>query len=121
MGGVTLRVVRDGVIKFNAEGPAGLIDRKAPGQPSRLEAVHRAALAAALERGPDPAVHGAVRWRITDLCRWVWREFAIVISRQTLSRELRTMGYRKLSARPRHHAQVAGAIAPGRHAVLLLD
>jgi hypothetical protein len=29
---------------------------------------------------------------------------------QTLSRELRKMGYRKLSARPRHHAQAGGAI-----------
>jgi hypothetical protein len=29
---------------------------------------------------------------------------------QTLSRELRAMGYRKLSARPRHHAQTEGAI-----------
>ena len=32
------------------------------------------------------------------------------MSKQTLSRELRAMGYRKLSARPRHHAQAAGAI-----------
>jgi hypothetical protein len=32
------------------------------------------------------------------------------VSKQTLSRELRAMGYRKLSARPRHHAQKAGAI-----------
>ena len=31
-------------------------------------------------------------------------------AKQTLSRELRAMGYRKLSARPRHHAQAAGAI-----------
>jgi hypothetical protein len=30
--------------------------------------------------------------------------------KQTLSRELRAMGYRKLSARPRHHAQAEGAI-----------
>jgi len=29
---------------------------------------------------------------------------------QTLSRELRAMGYRKLSVRPRHHAQAEGAI-----------
>jgi transposase len=33
-----------------------------------------------------------------------------VISKQTLSRELRAMSYRKLSARPRHHAQAAGAL-----------
>jgi Winged helix-turn helix len=32
------------------------------------------------------------------------------VSKQTLSRELRAMGYRKLSARPRHHAQPEGAI-----------
>ena len=32
---------------FNTSGPDGLIDRKAPGQPSRLNATHRAALAAA--------------------------------------------------------------------------
>jgi Winged helix-turn helix len=32
------------------------------------------------------------------------------IAKQTLSRELRAMGYRKLSARPRHHAQAQGAI-----------
>jgi hypothetical protein len=51
-----------------------------------------------------------VRWRLIDLAQWVWDEFAISVSKQTLSRELRAMGYRKLSARPRHHAQDADAI-----------
>jgi hypothetical protein len=51
-----------------------------------------------------------VRWRIVDLCQWIFEEFRVVVSRQTLSRELRAMGYRKLSARPPHHAQAAGAI-----------
>ena len=37
-------------------------------------------------------------------------QFRITIAKQTLSRELRAMGYRKLSARPRHHAQAEGAI-----------
>ena len=31
IGGVTLQIVRDWVIKFNAHGPEGLIDRKPPG------------------------------------------------------------------------------------------
>jgi putative transposase len=110
VGGVTLQVVRDWVLRFNAEGPEGLIDRKAPGQPSRLKDEHRAALAEMIENGPFPAVHGVVRWRIIDLCQWVWDEFEIIVSQQTLSRELRTMGYRKLSARPRHHAQARGAV-----------
>ena len=48
---------------------------------------------------------GVVRWRLVDLIAWVWEEFRITISKQTLSRELRAMNYRKLSARPRHHAR----------------
>ena len=110
IGGVTLQIVRDWVVKFNAGGPDGLIDRKAPGQPSRLNDAHRMALAAAIESGPMPAIHGVVRWRLIDLCQWLWEEFRVQIAKQTLSRELRAMGYRKLSARPRHHAQAEGAI-----------
>jgi len=110
IGDVTLQIVRDWVVKFNTHGPDGLIDRKSPGQPSRLNGVHRAALAAMIERGPIPAIHGVVRWRVVDLCQWVFEEFRVTVAKQTLSRELRAMGYRKLSARPRHHAQAEGAI-----------
>jgi len=110
IGGVTLQIVRDWVIKFNALGPDGLIDRKPPGQPSRLDDTHRAALAVIIESGPTPAIHGVVRWRIVDLCHWLYQEFRVTVAKQTLSRELRAMGYRKLSARPRHHAQDADAI-----------
>jgi transposase len=105
IGGVTLQIVRDWVVKFNAHGPEGLIDRKPPGQPAKLNALHRTALMARLDEGPIPAVHGMVRWRLVDLIAWVWEEFRITISKQTLSRELRAMNYRKLSARPRHHAR----------------
>ena len=37
IGGVTRQIVRDWVMKFNAHGPVGLIDRKRPGQPSRMK------------------------------------------------------------------------------------
>ena len=110
IGGVTLQIIRDWVVKFNELGPDGLIDRKQPGQPSRLNETHRKALAAIVESGPVPAIHGVVRWRIVDLCQWLFEEFRVVVSKQTLSRELRALGYRKLSARPKHHAQTEGAI-----------
>src|ERR1700744_456820 len=110
IGGVSLQIIRDWVLKLNAYGPEGLIDRKAPGQPSLLRERHRTALAAVLDRGPIPAVHGVVRWRIIDLCQWLWDEFHLSVAKQTLGRELRAMGYRKLSARPRHHAQAEGAV-----------
>lgn len=110
IGGVTLQIIRDWVLRFNAFGPDGLVDRKAPGQPSRLNADHRAALARIVEEGPTPAIHGVVRWRIVDLCQWLFETFRLSVSETTVSRELRKMGYRKLSARPRHHAQREGAI-----------
>ena len=110
VGGVTLQIIRDWVVKFNADGPAGLIDRKAPGPPSRLNTTHRAALVETIERGPIAAVDGVVRWRIIDLMQWLWDEFAVSVSKPTLSRELRELGYRKLSARPKHHAQDPAAI-----------
>ena len=65
-----------------------------------------------IDSGPIPAVHGVVRWRIIDLCQWLWEEFEVSVSKQTLGRELRAMGYRKLSASPRHrpHPQADGAV-----------
>ena len=105
VGDVGLQSVRDWVLRFNAEGPAGLIDRKAPGKPPLLNAEHRAALAATVEEGPKPYLDGVVRWRLVDLVQWLWERFGLSVSRQTLGRELRAMGYAKLSARPRHYAQ----------------
>src|SRR5438309_7843094 len=56
IGGVTLQVIRDWVLRFNARGPEGLVNGKAPGQPSRLTAADRVALAAIVESGPIPAI-----------------------------------------------------------------
>ena len=111
IGGVGLQTVRDWVLAFNAKGPAGLVDGKAPGNSPLLNDQRRQALREIVESGPIPAVHGVVRWRLIDLAQWVFEEFRLSISKQTLSRELRALGFRKLSARPRHHAQDAEAMA----------
>ncbi len=58
IGGVTLQIVRDWVRRFNALGPEGLVDRKAPGQPSLLNDEQRAALLRIVDEGPTPAIHG---------------------------------------------------------------
>ncbi len=89
------------MVRFDAEGPDGLRDRKAVGRTPLLSDEHRQALAAQIDRGPIPAVHGVVRWRLCDLGQWLWEEFRVSVSMQTLSRELRAIGYRKLSAAAR--------------------
>src|SRR4051794_31508097 len=99
VGGVGLQTIRDWVVRFNARGPDGLIDGKAPGNTCKLNDRQRQALVNIVERGPMPAIHGVVRWRLKDLAMWIWEEFRISLSETTLSRELRSLGYRKLSAR----------------------
>ena len=110
VGGVTLQIVRDWVLRFNAEGPDGLVSRKAPGKTPILNVEQRCALAETVVAGPIPASHGVVRWRLIDLAQWIWDEFGLSITKQTLSREMRALGFRKLSARPRHHGQKEDAI-----------
>jgi transposase len=107
---VTLQIIRDWVVKFNDLGPDGLIDRKAPGPSPKLKPEQWQRLAELIDAGPVPAVDGVVRWRLVDLAQWVFEEFRVTISVQCLNVNLRRIGYRKLSARPRHHAQDKDAI-----------
>jgi transposase len=76
-----------------------------------LNADQREVLRALVEQGPTPAAHGVVRWRLRDLAQILCEDHGVSVSEQTLSRVLRAMGYRKLSARPRHHAQAPEAAA----------
>ena len=105
IGGVGLQVVRDWVLRFNAEGPDGLLDRKAPGQRRKLDEGQRRALCELVEQGPIAAIHGVVRWRLIDLAQWLWDEYRISVDQSTVSRELKALGFVKMTARPRHQAQ----------------
>ena len=63
LGGMDRQTLRDWVIRFNQQGPEGLINKSAPGAPSKLSKKHRAFLARLVEEGPISAIHGVVRWR----------------------------------------------------------
>ena len=76
-----------------------------------MNAEQRAALAAIVESGPDPAIHGVVRWRRCDLAAGIKDQFGVSLAETTVGQELRRMGYAKLSARPRHYAQDEAALA----------
>ena len=69
IGSVGLQTVRDWVLRFNAAGPDGVVDGKAPGQTPKLNKARRRALVRIVESGPIPAVHGVVRWRLIDLAQ----------------------------------------------------
>mgnify|MGYP003638298915 FL=1 len=77
LGCVTLQIVRDWVMRFNASGPDALINGKAAGKPSLLNDDQRLALAQAIERGPTPFLDGVVRWRLCDLAQLLWEQFRV--------------------------------------------
>jgi transposase len=110
LGGVGLQIVRDWVMRLNADGPDGLVDRKTPGPPSKLNQDQREALARIVEAGPIPAIHGVVRWRRKDLALWIYEEYGVSLEESSVGRELRALGFVKISARPRHHGQNEFAI-----------
>ena len=61
------QALRDAVVRFNAEGLAGLRDRPRSGRKPRLTPEQGAELAAVVDQGPDPERDGVVRWRRIDL------------------------------------------------------
>ncbi len=94
-----------------SEGRMASSTASRPGIPRNSMTSKGATLVAMVEAGPTPAVHGVVRWRLIDLAQWVFDEYRISVTKQILSRELRALGYRKLTARPHRHAHDEAAVA----------
>ena len=110
IGGMDRQTLRDWVIRFNEQGPDGLINIPSPGVPPKLGKKHRAFLARLVEEGPIPAVHGVVRWRACDLIMRLHEEFGISVSDDTIYRALKDLGFSHVSARPRAYKQDPDAI-----------
>src|SRR5215813_2664891 len=111
IGGMDRQTLRDWVIRFNDQGPDGLINIASPGVPPKLDATHRAFLARIAEEGPIPAVHGVVRWRACDLIMRLHEEFGISVSDDTIYRALKDLGFSHAAAltraqQPREHMAV---------------
>jgi transposase len=97
--------LRDWVRRFNEAGPEGLIDRKPAGAARRLSAEQEAELAALIEAGPDIERDGVVRWRCIDLQQLILSRWNIAYHERTIGKLLRRLGFRHISARPRHLGQ----------------
>jgi transposase len=100
--GMDRQTLRDWVHHYNAEGIAGLRERRTSGHKSPLGTAEKQALAALVEAGPDPAVHKVVRWRRVDLQKELKARFGIEVHERTVGKYLASLGYRRLSVRPQH-------------------
>ena len=91
--GLSDRTVRDTIRRFNDQGVASLLRRKAPGQKRRCDAMARAQLVELLHRPPTDFGIESRLWTAVDLAR-VAQEQGIVasISADTVRREIRRAG-----------------------------
>ena len=105
IGGMDRQTLRDWVIRFNEQGPDGLINVPSPGAPGKLNDEHKAFLARIVEEGPIPAVHGVVRWRACDLIMRLYEEFGLSVSDDTIYRALKDLGFSHVSAQPHAYKQ----------------
>jgi transposase len=110
IGGMDRQTLRDWVIRFNEQGPDGLINKVSPGAPGKVTNEHKAFLARLVEDGPIPALDGVVRWRACDLIMRLHQEFGISVSDDTVYRSLKGLGFSHVSARPRAYKQNAEAM-----------
>jgi len=104
------QTLRDWVIRFNQQGPDGLINKLSPGAPGKLTDEHKAFLVRLVEDGPIPAIDGVVRWRACDLIMRLHEEFGIAVSDDTVYRALKELGFSHVSARPKAYKQNAEAM-----------
>jgi len=110
IGAMDRQTLRDWVHRFNATGPEGLIDRKPAGAARRLTPAQEAELTALIEASPDIERDGVGRWRCIDLQHVIMTRWNIAYHERTIGKLLRRLGFRHISARPRHLGQDPVAI-----------
>src|SRR5690242_21923450 len=91
--GMDRQTLGDWVHRYNAEGLAGLRDRRRPGPRPRLTPEQEAELATAVERGPDPERDGVVRWRRVDLKALIETRFTVRLHERSVGKVLRRLGF----------------------------
>ncbi len=66
-------------------------------------------MARLVREGPSVSEHGVVRWRRIDLSRVIKTRFGVRLAERSVGALLRRLGFRRLSARPRHPGHDAAA------------
>jgi transposase len=94
--------LRDAVVRFNAEGLAGLRNRPRPGRPGKLSTMRQEELRAWVLAGPDPEVDGISSYRLLDIAAHIQERWAVSYTLSALSRLLHRMGLSWQTTRPVH-------------------
>src|SRR6185437_2995380 len=102
LAGMERQALRDAVVRYNAEGLAGLHDRPRPGPRPRLSDDQLAQLRQLVLDGPDVEATGLSAWTLAELCREVKKRWGVAYHEGHMSKLMRKLGLSRQKARPSH-------------------
>jgi transposase len=109
LAGMERQALRDAVLRYNAEGLAGLHSRRGPGRRPRLDEEQRAALRQLVLDGPAVEATGLSAWTLPELCREVEERWGVSYHPPHMGRLMRRLGLSRQKARPSHPKADAAA------------
>ena len=109
LAGMERQALRDAVVRYNAEGLAGLHDRARPGRPARLDGAQKAALKQVVLDGPDVEATGLSAWTLAELCQEVEKRWGVSYHPSHMGKLMHQLGLSWQKARPSHPKADAAA------------
>src|SRR5690349_3747633 len=109
LAGMERQALRDAVVRYNAEGLAGLYSRRSPGPRLRLDEAQRGVLRQLVLDGPDNEATGLSAWTLPELCREVETRWGVSYHPSHMGKLMRRLGLSRQKARPSHQKADAAA------------
>jgi transposase len=109
LNGMDRQTLRDWVLRYNAQGVAGLRSRCSPGRPSALNQAQMEELRTMVLEGPDPERNKVIRWRCADLQAEIASRWSVSVTERTVGKMLRRLRMNRLQPRPFHPKKDAAA------------
>jgi transposase len=102
LAGMERQALRDAVVRYNAEGLAGLHDRPRLGPKPRLNEGQLEQLRQVVLNGPDIETTGLSAWTLAELCREIEGRWGVHYHEGHMSKLMRKLGLSRQKARPSH-------------------
>ncbi len=109
LNGMDRQTLRDWVLRYNAEGVAGLRSRRSPGRPAALNEAQMEELRTMVLEGPDLERNKVGRWRCADLREEIASRWSVSVAERTVGKLLRRLRMTRLQPRPCHPKKDAAA------------
>lgn len=100
--GMDRQTLRDWVLRYNAHGLDGLVDRWNGGRPPIFTPEQQAEIVEIVLAGPDPETSGLSAYTLEDLAAICGRRFGKRMHPWSLGRLLKRLGLSRQKARPLH-------------------